>query len=182
MRFDDQAEFHPRKYLLGLAAELPGGGCEVFEDSRATAMDSDEDLLVKTPGGRVRANTVVMATHYPFMDRTLAFARVHPQRSYAIVCRIAEEPPPGMFISSGSVTRSVRAVPIGGEELLLVGGEGHKPGTGGDTEQRYAALEDVRARALDGASRSSTAGPRRTTRPSTSSPTSGRPRRAPTAC
>ncbi len=46
-----------------------------------------------------------------------------------------------MFISAGSPTRSVRAVPVGGEELLLVGGEGHRTGQGGDTEQRYAALE-----------------------------------------
>ena len=38
-------------------------------------------------------------------------------------------------------TRSVRAAPIGGEELLLVGGEGHRPGTGGDTRERYEALE-----------------------------------------
>jgi Rieske Fe-S protein len=32
-------------------------------------------------------------------------------------------------------------VPLGDEELLLVGGEGHKPGTGGDTRVRYARLE-----------------------------------------
>ncbi len=141
VRFDGQAEFHIRRYLLALAADLPGDGCEVFENSRAVTVDSDEDVLVKTPGGRVRANTVVLATHYPFLDRTLAFARVHPQRSYALVCRIAGEVPPGMFISSGSPTRSVRGVPVGGEELLLVGGEGHKPGTGGDTEERYRRLE-----------------------------------------
>jgi glycine/D-amino acid oxidase-like deaminating enzyme/nitrite reductase/ring-hydroxylating ferredoxin subunit len=146
VRFDRQAEFHPRKYLLGLADGLAGDGAEVFENSRVTTIDTDEDLLVKTPGGRVRANTVVLATHYPFMDRTLSFARVHPQRSYAIVCRTAEEPPPGMFISSGSTTRSVRAVPVGGEDLLLVGGEGHKTGTGGDTEARYAALEEFARR------------------------------------
>ena len=141
VRFDDQAEFHVRKYLLALAAGLPGGGCEVFERSRAVALDTDEDCMVKTPGGRVRANTVVMATHYPFLDRTLAFARVHPQRSYAMVVRAAETPPPGMFISSGSPTRSVRGVLVDGEDMLLVGGEGHKTGTGGDTEERYAALE-----------------------------------------
>jgi Rieske Fe-S protein len=46
-----------------------------------------------------------------------------------------------MFISGDSPTRSIRAVPVGGEELLLVGGEGHKTGQGGDTEQRYGALE-----------------------------------------
>ena len=46
-----------------------------------------------------------------------------------------------MFISGDSPTRSVRAVPVDGEELLLVGGEGHKTGEGGDTEERYRALE-----------------------------------------
>ena len=32
-------------------------------------------------------------------------------------------------------------MPLDGEELLLVGGEGHRTGTGGDTEERYRALE-----------------------------------------
>ena len=66
---------------------------------------------------------------------------MHPQRSYAIACRIAGEPPDGMFISGDSPTRSVRAVPLDGAELLLVGGEGHRTGSGGDTEERYRALE-----------------------------------------
>jgi Rieske Fe-S protein len=33
-------------------------------------------------------------------------------------------------------------VPLDGEELLLVGGDGHKTGTGGDTEARYRRLVD----------------------------------------
>jgi Rieske Fe-S protein len=69
------------------------------------------------------------------------FARVHAERSYAILCRIDGDPPPGMYISGDSPTRSVRAVPVAGEELLLVGGEGHKTGWGGDTAQRYRTLE-----------------------------------------
>jgi glycine/D-amino acid oxidase-like deaminating enzyme/nitrite reductase/ring-hydroxylating ferredoxin subunit len=141
VRFDDQAEFHARKYLLALAGRLPGGGSEVFERSHAVEVDDDEHRVVKTPGGRVTADHVVVATHYPFLDRSFAFARVHPQRSYALVCRIAGAPPDGMFISGDSPTRSVRAVPLGGEELLLVGGEGHRTGSGGDTEERYRRLE-----------------------------------------
>jgi glycine/D-amino acid oxidase-like deaminating enzyme/nitrite reductase/ring-hydroxylating ferredoxin subunit len=137
VRFDEQAEFHVRKYLLALAAELP----RVFERSHAVEVDDDEHCLVKTPGGRVEADHVVVATHYTFLDRSLAFARVHPQRSYALACRIAGAPPEGMFISGDSPTRSVRAVPVAGEELLLVGGEGHRTGAGGDTEERYRALE-----------------------------------------
>jgi glycine/D-amino acid oxidase-like deaminating enzyme/nitrite reductase/ring-hydroxylating ferredoxin subunit len=141
VRFDDQAEFHVRRYLLPLAAGLSAGGCRVYEHSHAVEVATDEQCVVKTPGGRVTAGHVVVATHYPFLDRSLAFARVHPERSYALLCRIAGAPPEGMFIGAGSPTRSVRSVPLGGEELLLVGGEGHRPGAGGDTEQRYDRLE-----------------------------------------
>ena len=138
VRFDRQAEFHPRKYLLALADRLEG---DVYEQTRAVALDSGAQSVVKTTGGRVTAEHVIVATHYPFLDRSLAFARVHAERSYALLCRIDGEPPSGMYISGGSPTRSVRAVPVAGEELLLVGGEGHKTGWGGDTEQRYRTLE-----------------------------------------
>ena len=39
MRWDDQAQFHPAKYVKGLAATLPGDGCHVFENSRVTDWD-----------------------------------------------------------------------------------------------------------------------------------------------
>jgi glycine/D-amino acid oxidase-like deaminating enzyme/nitrite reductase/ring-hydroxylating ferredoxin subunit len=141
VRFADQAEFHVRKYLLALIERFTAQGGRIYENSRAAEVDSDERCLVKVPGGQVHADRVVVATHYPFLDRSLAFARVHPQRSYAILCRTRDEVPQGMFISADSPTRSIRSVPVGGEELLLVGGEGHKPGTGGDTEKRYETLE-----------------------------------------
>jgi glycine/D-amino acid oxidase-like deaminating enzyme/nitrite reductase/ring-hydroxylating ferredoxin subunit len=142
VRFDDQAEFHIRKYLLALVEQLTADGlCRVYERSHAVEIDLNDTCVVKTPGGRVVADQVVVATHYPFLDRSFAFARVHPQRSYALACRIDGSPPEGLHISGDSPTRSVRAVPVGGEELLLVGGEGHRTGTGGDTEERYGNLE-----------------------------------------
>jgi glycine/D-amino acid oxidase-like deaminating enzyme/nitrite reductase/ring-hydroxylating ferredoxin subunit len=134
VRFDDQAEFHPLKYLNALAAQLP----EIYEHTHAVQAGE----AVRTPGGRITAEHTIVATHYPFLDRSLAFARAHPQRSYVIACRIGGAPPTGMFISGDSPTRSVRAAPRRDEELLLVGGEGHRTGTGGDTEQRYQRLED----------------------------------------
>ena len=141
VRFDDQAEFHVRKYLLALVDALADAGCRIHERSRAVAVDTRGGCTVRTAAGRVNADRVVIATHYPFLDRSLAFARVHPQRSYAIACRIAGAPPEGMFISAEPPTRSIRGVPAGDDELLLVGGEGRRTGTGGDTERRYGALE-----------------------------------------
>lgn len=142
VRFDDQAELHPRKYLLALAEQLTGAGAEIYERSHAVEVDADRGgVTVKTPGGRVTAGHAIVASHYPFLDRSLSFARVHPQRSYAIACRIAGAPPEGMHISGDSPTRSIRAIPLADEQLLLVGGESHKTGTGGDTEVHYAELE-----------------------------------------
>ena len=142
VRFDGQAEFHIRKYLLALAERLGSlDRCRVFERSHAVELDEDDRCVVKTPGGRVTAERVVIATHFPFLDRSLAFARVHQHRSYALACRIRGPAPDAMYISGDSPTRSVRAAPLDGEELLLVGGEGHKTGTGGDTRERYRRLE-----------------------------------------
>ena len=141
VRFDNQAEFHAGRYLAALADRLTAAGGRVFERSHAVEVGSDGDRVVKTPGGRVTTGHVVVATHFPFLDRSLAFARLSPQRSYAILCRIAGAPPEGMFISGDSPSRSVRGVPLDGEELLLVGGEGHRTGTGGDTRVRYRRLE-----------------------------------------
>jgi Rieske Fe-S protein len=46
-----------------------------------------------------------------------------------------------MFISADEPTRSVRAAPFAGNELLVVGGEGHNAGEEGDTtDQRYLRL------------------------------------------
>ena len=144
VRFDHQAEFHPRKYLFALGERLGVyGGARIFERSHAVEVGEHEGRQVaKGPGGRVLAERVVIATHYPFLDRSLGFARLQPTRSYAIACRVAGSPPPGMHISGDSPTRSVRAIPVaGGEELLLVGGEGHKTGAESDTELRYERLE-----------------------------------------
>jgi glycine/D-amino acid oxidase-like deaminating enzyme len=77
---------------------------------------------VRTAQGNVRADHVVIATHYPFLDRGLYFARLKPQRSYCIAARLASgRPPRGMSIGAGSPIRSVRSH----GELLIVGGEGH---------------------------------------------------------
>ncbi|HEX8689552.1 MAG TPA: FAD-dependent oxidoreductase, partial [Solirubrobacterales bacterium] len=141
VRFDNQAEFHVRKYLLALVDRIERSGCRIFDGSRALDVSEGAPCSVRTADGEIGADRVVIATHYPFLDRSLAFARVHPMRSYAIVCDIAGDPPPGMYVNGDSPTRSLRAVPLDGRELLLVGGEEHQTGEGGDTEERYRALE-----------------------------------------
>jgi glycine/D-amino acid oxidase-like deaminating enzyme/nitrite reductase/ring-hydroxylating ferredoxin subunit len=141
VRFHNQAEFDAYRYVLGLAEAVVHAGGAIHEHTRATGVAEGSPSRVRTDRGGVSADQVVVASHFPFLDRALAFSRVFPERSYSIAARIDGDPPEGMFISSEGPTRSLRAAPRNGNELLLVGGEGHKVGQGGDTRERYAALE-----------------------------------------
>jgi glycine/D-amino acid oxidase-like deaminating enzyme/nitrite reductase/ring-hydroxylating ferredoxin subunit len=141
VRFDDQAEFHPRLFLLALAALIPGDGSHVFEKTRATGVSEGRPCRVDTTGARLTAGSVVVATHFPFLDRGLYFARMHPERSYALGVRVRGGTPQGMYISAEQPTRSIRSHPTADGEILIVGGEGHKTGQGGDTLTRYQTLE-----------------------------------------
>ncbi len=130
VRFEDQAEFHPVKYLEGLAGALDGS---VYESTWATQVHGGR---VQTAGGQVvSAEHVVVATHLPFLDRGLYFARCHPERSYVVAGR-STDAHAGMYLSTEQPAHSIRAH----GDWLLVGGESHKTGQA-DAAERYARLE-----------------------------------------
>ncbi len=80
VRVENQAQFHPRKYLLGLAEDLTRAGGRIFEHSRAVGLDERAPCRVSTErGATVSARDVVVATHYPVFDRALLFARLEPR-------------------------------------------------------------------------------------------------------
>lgn len=150
IRFDDQAEFHPRKYLLRIAEEIHGDGSYIFEETRALDVDPGSPCHVETDRGDVIADDVVVATHFPVLDRAGYFARMHPHRAYLLAARVAEMPLEGMYYSTGSPPATMRTYShttaaggdSGTDELLLVGGQGHKPGFDGPpTSERYRRCE-----------------------------------------
>jgi glycine/D-amino acid oxidase-like deaminating enzyme/nitrite reductase/ring-hydroxylating ferredoxin subunit len=145
VRFDDQAEFDPRAYVLGLARLLAAEGGEVFERTRAKQVQEGDPCRVETERGTLVADRVVVATLMPFLDRGGFFARAFGSRSYCVTARTAGELPDGMFINAGSPTRSLRAH----EDLLLVGGEGHHTGSEKAQPERYEALEEFARRHWD---------------------------------
>jgi len=140
---DNQAQFHPRKYLLALAAKIPGDGSYIFENTRALALTEIKNYLkVTTMGGDIESDRVILATHFPMYDRPGAyFSRLSPSRSYAIGARIAEPFPEGMFINAAGTVHSWRSHSDGERELVIVTGEEHPAGSITDTVARYRMLE-----------------------------------------
>lgn len=142
MRFDDQAHFHPVRYVTALAAELVARGGTVHESTRVFDVESGRPLRVITANGRVDADHVVVATNLPFLDRGGFFARAFPYRHMALASPVPEgHVPAGMYLSADRPTRSFRTAPwSAGERLLVVIGEAFPTGNA-DTVQRLADVE-----------------------------------------
>jgi glycine/D-amino acid oxidase-like deaminating enzyme/nitrite reductase/ring-hydroxylating ferredoxin subunit len=143
VKFTGQAQFHPRKYLLALLEKIPGDGNFVFEETRAFDIKDEDPCRVETDRGTITAKSVVLATHFPYFDPNIYFAAMHPGRSYVLGCRLNGPVPEGMYITAGEEDmHSFRSNPMDdGDVIWMVGGEKHKTGQGGPTEERYKRLE-----------------------------------------
>lgn len=139
VRVEDQLQLHPRKWLLPLvAAVAQAPGCHVFERSRATGVREGRPCRVQVAGGgRMVARDVVVATHYPILDRALLFPRLDPTRELAVTAEVdAAADPGGMFVTADQRHRSVRTAPLAdGRRLLVVSGESFRPGAAGVSER-----------------------------------------------
>ncbi len=144
MRFDGQAQFHPVKFLQALAEKIPGQGSAIYEQTTAINLEEADGAVVVTRNGhKINASRVIIATHYPFFDGGgLYFSRIYQDRSYIVAVKIQEAFPEGTFINAESPARSLRSQNDEQGELVLVAGEHHKSGHGGNTDSHYQSLVD----------------------------------------
>ena len=128
LRFDNQAQFHPLKYLKVLAQFVLDSGSYIFEQTRAMNIEKDKNYLVITSSGKkISSDKVIIASHFPFFDGGgLYFSKMYAERSYIVGVTIKDKFPEGMFISAEDPLRSLRSQSMGDEELILVGGDQHK--------------------------------------------------------
>ncbi len=142
--FTDQAQFHPLKYVLALAREIPGEGSYIFEKARAVDFHEGNPCTVVTEGGhKVLAENLIIASHFPaYGSNGYYFARMYPEKSYALGVKIEEEFPGGMYFTAEDPGRGLRSTPFEDGELVIVSGEHHKTGQGPNTNLHYKNLVD----------------------------------------
>ncbi|AHG04518.1 FAD-dependent oxidoreductase [Halobacterium sp. DL1] len=141
VKFEEQAQFHPRNYLLELAGDLVESGSHVFENTRALDVEPGSPCRVSTDRGELVADDVVVATNFPFFDEGLYFARLEPKRSYVLAARLAGETPDSIYYRQSDPYFSVRPHPAGDESLVLFGGQNHKTGHEVSGVDRYRKVE-----------------------------------------
>ncbi|MFE9133225.1 FAD-dependent oxidoreductase [Streptomyces sp. NPDC007355] len=143
VRVDGQLQFHPRRFLLGLADDLAAHGGRIHEGTRATGLHEGADCRLTVEGGiTVHARDAVLATHFPLRCHTTLLMRLSLRRELVVAAAVEERHAPhGMYLTPEQDTRSVRTAPLpDGRRLLIVAGEGFEPGSGG-VRARYERLE-----------------------------------------
>lgn len=143
VRFNRQAQFHPRKYLCALAKEIKGNGCYIFEKTRALGIEGGGPVIVKTDRGNITAENIIQATHFPILDKPgELFKKLKQSMSYVLGVYTEEPFPEGMFINVEKPVRSLRSQPTEKGEMVLVVGDGHGTGQGTPTYEHYRHLEE----------------------------------------
>ncbi|WP_226581647.1 FAD-dependent oxidoreductase [Halobacillus litoralis] len=144
---NNQARFHPIKYLAALLSEFIKLGGEIFEHTKATDVKEGDRMEIQTGEGyTVACEKVISCSHFPFYDgKGFYFSRMYAERSYIMAIEPEKEIPDGMYLSIDEPKRSIRTAEYEGTPILLIGGESHKTGQGVDTSFHYHALEEFAA-------------------------------------
>lgn len=144
LRFANQAQFHPLKYLTGLARAFVRLGGRIHCGSHVAGFEQrPKRPQVKTKDKHtVTADSVVFATNSPVNDWVTMHTKQSAYRTYVIGVRVPRNSiPRALYWDTLNPYHYVRLAPgTDGEPLLIVGGEDHKTGQAHDLEGRFGAL------------------------------------------
>ena len=146
IKFPNQAQFHPRKYLLSLLPILEKRNVNIFEDSIAydiKHVNGKYEIYVNSY--KITSKYLVMASHYPIKNFPgMYFIKMYQDSSYAIGIDIGNDVFDGMYISCDEPVTSFRnTIYENGKKLLIVGGSSHKTGdTSVNINDSYKNLEN----------------------------------------
>ncbi len=170
IKFPNQAQFNPCKYVNGLVKSIiETGNTRIYEntkvvDLKANDADIEENKqngqnvketesetsykVITENGNVVTAKYVVLATHYPIINIPgYYFLKMYQEMSYIIGVETKAPLFEGMYINTEKPTISFRTATINKNEtnskLLLIGGMTHKTGEEKDLSNIYENLEAI---------------------------------------
>lgn len=145
IKFPNQAQFNPLKYVHGLCKSILNNSGKIFENSKVYDVKKEDGLYVTfTKDHSVSSKYVVIATHYPIINAPgYYFLKMYQETSYIIGVETNSELFSGMYINTKSPVTSFRTAKYNGKRLLLIGGSEHKVGADLDLSNCYNNLEKL---------------------------------------
>ncbi len=130
VRFPNQAQFHPLKFAAGIVP-----GLKLYEGTRVRELAPRTAI---TAHGTITAEKIIVATHFPMLNKHGSyFLKLYQHRSYVTALQNAPALS-GMYVDEADKGMSFRSY----QNLLLVGGGGHRTGKPGGS---WAELEHFAA-------------------------------------
>lgn len=128
IKFSDQAQFHPRKFLLGLVDAFTEHGGVVYENTEVTDIRPGDVHVISTKEGELRARHVLQASGEPFWHGDIFEGRMWMKMSYALAVTLKDPNayPQGMYITTDDPMRTIRTASYDGKPVLIFGGESHE--------------------------------------------------------
>ncbi|MFC7518097.1 FAD-dependent oxidoreductase [Herbaspirillum sp. GCM10030257] len=144
--FRNQAQFHPMKYLGGLAAAITRQGGRIYGGTRAVKIVSHgSENVVQTGSHEINASSVIVATNTPFNDRVVMHTKQSGYQTYVLGLRVMKGSIPRILLwDTGDPYYYVRLESPEGDtdhDILVIGGEDHKVGQDSHPEHRYKEIE-----------------------------------------
>jgi glycine/D-amino acid oxidase-like deaminating enzyme/nitrite reductase/ring-hydroxylating ferredoxin subunit len=152
LRFPNQAQINPLRYLLQLAQAATTKGVKIFDQTRVTKLKVGKHSVVMTQQGcQVKAKHIIIATNSPINDKLAIHAKQASYRTYVIgakvpkgsVCKALywDTANPYHYVRLHSGLNFVQEAEWKPYDLLLVGGEDHQVGHIPANFQPYKRLE-----------------------------------------
>lgn len=149
--FGDQGQFHPIKYLNGLAKAITNYGGSIFENTHATQVTGGKSPCVRVNHGyEISADAIIVATNSPINNRYTMHTKQVANRTYVIVGTIPKNSlktalywdtaEPYHYIRLQKCDKNL-SENFGDCDLLIIGGEDHRTGSMLDTHMPFKCLE-----------------------------------------
>jgi glycine/D-amino acid oxidase-like deaminating enzyme/nitrite reductase/ring-hydroxylating ferredoxin subunit len=144
LEFPRQAQFHPLKYLQGLADAVRARGGAIYTHSDVIEVRGGQPAQVKTAHGfRCLCDAAVVATNVPFNNRIAIHGKNAPYRSYVIGLPVPAEDVRDLLLwDTADPYHYIRFVQESGhgQDIVLIGGEDHRTGHDTDSERHFQNL------------------------------------------
>lgn len=145
VRFPHQGQFHPARFLHGLAGAVERHGGRLHAFTQATSVDAGPPARVVTDRrAAVVADAVVVATNTPFNYAVTLHTKQAAYRTYLVTAKVERGAVPhALYWDTAEPFHYVRIHPASGgaNDTLVVGGEDHKTGQDEEgPERRFARL------------------------------------------
>ncbi len=128
VRIKDQAQFHPLKFALGVARDLP-----IYENTKVLEIMPNKAI---TNHGEIRCKKMIIATHFPILNKHGSyFLKMYQHRSYVLALEGAQDVD-GMYVDEDNKGLSMRNY----KNLLLLGGGAHRTGKRGGNWRELGAV------------------------------------------